>query len=72
MDKTLLMVIQLPENLFFGTSIATCILVLAKNKAENKILFIDASKEFKKETNNNILDEINFEAIVKAFREKAI
>ena len=48
------------------------LLVLAKNKAENKILFIDASKEFKKETNNNILDEINFEAIVKAFREKAI
>jgi len=64
-------VIQLPENLFFGTSIATCVLVLAKNKAENKILFIDASKEFKKETNNNILDENNIEAIVKAFREKA-
>lgn len=38
-------VIQLPENLFFGTSIATCILVMAKNKTENKILFIDASSE---------------------------
>lgn len=50
-------VIQLPENLFFGTSIATCVLVMAKNKTENKILFIDASKEFKKETNNNILEE---------------
>ena len=47
-------VIQLPDNLFFGTSIATCVLVLAKNKTENKTLFIDASKEFKKETNNNI------------------
>ncbi len=63
-------VIQLPENLFFGTSIATCILVLAKNKAENKILFIDASKEFKKETNNNILEEKNIKAIVDEFRSR--
>jgi type I restriction enzyme M protein len=39
-------VIQLPENLFYGTSIATCILVLKKNKINNKTLFIDASKEF--------------------------
>ena len=56
-------VIQLPDNLFFGTSIATCVLVLAKNKTENKTLFIDASKEFKKETNNNILEEKNIENI---------
>lgn len=35
-------VIQLPDNLFFGTSIATCILVMAKNKTENRVLFIDA------------------------------
>ena len=63
-------VIQLPENLFFGTSIATCILVMAKNKTENKTLFIDASKEFKKETNNNILKPENIEKIVNEFREK--
>lgn len=63
-------VIQLPENLFFGTSIATCILVMAKNKTENKILFIDASKEFKKETNNNILEEKNIKNIVEEFRER--
>ena len=63
-------VIQLPENLFFGTSIATCILVMAKNKTENKILFIDASKEFKKETNNNILEEKNIQAIVEEFRNR--
>lgn len=63
-------VIQLPENLFFGTSIATCILVMAKNKTENKVLFIDASKEFKKETNNNILEEKNIEAIVDEFRNR--
>ena len=63
-------VIQLPENLFFGTSIATCVLVMAKNKTENKILFIDASKEFKKETNNNILEEKNIEAIVEEFKNR--
>ena len=63
-------VIQLPENLFFGTSIATCILVMAKNKTENKVLFIDASKEFKKETNNNVLEEKNINAIVEEFRNR--
>ena len=63
-------VIQLPENLFFGTSIATCILVMSKNKTENKVLFIDASKEFKKETNNNILEEKNIDAIVEEFRNR--
>ena len=64
-------VIQLPENLFFGTSIATCILVMAKNKTENRTLFIDASKEFKKETNNNVLNSENIEMIVKEFKERA-
>lgn len=63
-------VIQLPENLFFGTSIATCILVMAKNKTENKTLFIDAGKEFKKETNNNILEDQNIDTIVEEFRER--
>ena len=64
-------VIQLPDNLFFGTSIATCVLVLAKNKTENKTLFIDASKEFKKETNNNILEEKNIDNIIEEFRNRA-
>lgn len=63
-------VIALPENLFFGTSIATCILVLAKNKTENKTLFIDASKECKKETNNNVLTPENIDKILESFREK--
>ena len=64
-------VIQLPENLFFGTLIATCVLVLAKNKTENKTLFVDASKEFKKETNNNILEEKNIDNIIEEFRNRA-
>jgi type I restriction enzyme M protein len=50
-------IIQLPDNLFFGTSIATCIMVLKKSKNENKTLFIDASRECKKVTNNNKLEE---------------
>ena len=63
-------VIQLPDKLFFGTSIATCILVMSKNKTENKVLFIDASQEFKKETNNNILDNSNIENILNQFRDR--
>ncbi|MBR0091497.1 MAG: type I restriction-modification system subunit M, partial [Lachnospiraceae bacterium] len=52
-------VIQLPGNLFFGTSIATCIMVLKRNKKDSSILFIDASAEFIKVTNNNKLTEDN-------------
>ena len=43
---------------------------MAKNKTENKVLFIDASKEFKKETNNNILEEKNIKTIVDEFRSR--
>ncbi|MBF6977142.1 type I restriction-modification system subunit M [Streptococcus macedonicus] len=62
-------VIQLPDNLFYGTSIATCILILAKNKMTTDTLFIDASKEFKKETNNNVLTEENLERILQGFAD---
>lgn len=60
-------VIQLPGNLFFGTSIATCIMVLKKNKSDNNILFIEASKEFVKVTNNNKLSDENIQHIVDAY-----
>ena len=71
MDKNFIdCIIQLPEKLFFGTSIATCILVMAKNKKDNNMLFIDASREFKKETNNNILQESNIETIVEVFKNR--
>lgn len=63
-------IIQLPSNLFFGTSIATTIMVLKKSKTTNDILFIDASKEFIKITNNNKLTEENIEKIVATFSEK--
>lgn len=63
-------VIQLPDNLFFGTSIATCILILEKDKKDDKVVFIDASNEFVRETNNNKLTDENVEHIVKAFSDK--
>jgi len=63
-------VIQLPSNLFFGTSIATCIMVLKKNKADNNVLFIDATEECIKVTNNNKLTEKNKEHIVSVFEER--
>lgn len=63
-------IIQLPDNLFFGTSIATCIMVLKKGKAESKTLFIDASKECVKVTNSNKLTEENIENILKVFTER--
>ena len=57
-------VIQLPSDLFFGTSIATCILVLKKNKTDNNILFVDASEEFVRNTNKNKLSDENINNIV--------
>jgi len=63
-------IIQLPDNLFFGTSIATCIMVLKKGKSENKTLFIDASKECVKVTNSNKLSPQNIENILKVFIER--
>ena len=64
-------IIQLPSNLFFGTSIATCIMVLKKNKADSKTLFIDASGECIKVTNNNRLTPENIERIVDTFTGRA-
>jgi type I restriction enzyme M protein len=63
-------IIQLPDNLFFGTSIATCIMVLKKSKNDNSTLFIDASKECVKITNNNKLTPNNIDNIVKLFAER--
>ena len=64
-------IIQLPSNLFFGTSIATCIMVLKRSKADNNTLFIDASNECVKVTNNNKLTEENIVRIVEEFVSRA-
>ena len=64
-------IIQLPSNLFFGTTIATCIMVLKRSKIDNKVLFIDATKECEKVTNNNKLTDGNITNIVNAFESRA-
>ena len=63
-------VIQLPSNLFFGTSIATCIMVLKKGKADSRVLFIDASNECVKVTNNNRLTASNISRIVEVYANR--
>lgn len=63
-------VIALAPNLFFGTSIAVNIMLLAKNKSDNRVQFIDASAWFKKETNNYVLTDENIDAIVQTFAAK--
>ncbi len=68
-EKVIDCVIALPDNLFFGTSIATCILVLKKKK-QDTTLFIDASKEFVKEGKKNKLKEHNREKILQTYIER--
>lgn len=66
-------IIQLPDNLFYGTPIATCIMVLKKSKIDNKTLFIDASEEYEKATNNNKLTDGkdgNIEHILSYYKER--
>jgi len=64
-------VIQLPADLFFGTSIATCILILKKSKKQSddktSVLFIDASNEFVRSGNKNILSKVNIQNILDAY-----
>lgn len=57
-------VIQLPADLFFGTTIATCILVLKKNKAASDVLFIDASEQFERRDSKNKLMSENIDLIM--------
>ncbi|EAJ0057153.1 type I restriction-modification system subunit M [Campylobacter jejuni] len=63
-------VISLAPNLFFGTSIAVCILVLRKNKTDKNTLFINANEEFIKVTNKNMLSKENLENILKLYTDR--
>lgn len=66
-------VIGLPANLFHGTGIPVCVLVLKSNRNGNSgnILFIDASKEFKPGKNQNILEQEHIDKIVDAYEKRA-
>ena len=63
-------VIQLPTDLFFGTGIATCILVLKKSKKDNSVLFVDASAEFIRENTKNKLSTQNRATILEGFEKR--
>ena len=68
LDKNLIdAVIGLPENIFYGTSIPACILVFRKNKANNDVLFIDASSECEKQKAKNVLRQEDIDKIVKVY-----
>ena len=65
------MVVGLPANIFFGTSIPTCILVFRKNRnADDKVLFIDASHYFDKGTNQNIMRDADLKRILDAVAKR--
>ena len=63
-------VIQLPSDLFFGTSIATCVLVLKKNKVDNNILFLDATDECVRNGNKNKLSDENINNIISILKDR--
>ena len=63
-------IIQLPDNLFFGTSIATCIMIMKKSKKDTNVVFIDASREYQKVTNNNKLSPENIQNIIDAYKNR--
>ena len=63
--------IQLPPDLFFGTTIATCIIVLKKSKTDNSVLFLDASNEFKRVGNKNKLTAENQQHILETLTARA-
>lgn len=69
-DNNIDAIIGLPQNIFFGTSIPTIILVLKKCKSDDKVLFIDASKEFEKAKNQNILTEDNINKIITTYQNR--
>ena len=66
-------IIGLPANLFYGTSIPTCILVLKKCKeTPENILFIDASNDFEKVKNQNVLREEDIDKIIKSYQNRVV
>ena len=63
-------VIGLPAGIFFSTGIPTCVVILKKNNADRSVLFIDASKEFRKEKAQNYMDAEHIDKIVEAYEKR--
>lgn len=69
-DNVLDTVIGLPANLFYGTSIPTCVLVFKKGRDRNDVLFIDASSDFEKGKNQNTLPDVDVQKILDAYKKR--
>ena len=69
-DGMIKAVILLPEKLYYGTSVATCLLVLKKSSKDRDVFFINASKEYQKVKSNNVLTDDNIRKIVDAFNNQ--
>ncbi|RPA60664.1 type I restriction-modification system subunit M [Aerococcus agrisoli] len=63
-------VIGLPANIFFNTSIPTTVIILKKDRTSRDVFFIDASNDFKKEKNQNVITEEQLEKIIDAYTER--
>ena len=63
-------IIQLPENMFYGVSIATCILILNRDKNDHSIQFIDASDRYVHEGNKNKLSDTDIDFIIETFADR--
>lgn len=61
-------VIGLPEKLFYGTDIPAAVLMFRKDKTDDSVLFIDASRDFKAGKNQNLLTEENIRSILMTYR----
>ena len=63
-------IIGLPENLFYDTRIPVIMMIIAKNKVDKNILFIDASNEYKYKRFKNVLSEENQNKIINTYKER--
>lgn len=63
-------VIGLPAGIFYSTGIPTCIVVLKKSRDGRDVLFIDGSKEFRKEKAQNFMDDAHIDKIVDAYKQR--
>ncbi|MHC3838198.1 N-6 DNA methylase, partial [Streptococcus thermophilus] len=63
-------VIGLPANIFFGTSIPTAVIILKKNRSRRDVLFIDASQDFEKQKNKNVLLDEHIDKIVSTYKKR--
>lgn len=69
-DGRIYAVIGMPANLFYGTSIPTTVIILKKDQSSRDVLFIDASKDFVKEKNQNKLTDANIQKILDAYQKR--